>query len=193
MTAGHAPTKAATVETASAQGVDPVDELRAEWRTQIEFGVANPAVFRLSSDPDRVRLSPTAQSGKRALEARVHRLAVTGRLQGTEQRAADLIQAAGTGVIHGDSSGDRAPTRGARRGRTMSTRRMARPRAGHQQTKPQSATRSSPVQAEEAREARKIAGPTSSAMSTMRPIGVWSSHSALAPATSGRCVMGVRV
>jgi transcriptional regulator with XRE-family HTH domain len=63
----------------------------------------------------------------------------------------------------------------------------------HQQTKPQSAIRSRPVHADDAPEARKTAGHTSSSICTIRPMGVWSSHSARAPATAGRCVIGVRV
>ncbi len=91
--------KAATVAAASAADVDPLDDLRAGWQMQIEFGVRNPTLFRLLSDPDRVRHSPAAESGRRVLAARVHRIAVTGRLRVGEQRAVDLVQAAGIGVI----------------------------------------------------------------------------------------------
>ena len=91
--------KAEDVEAASAAGVDPLDDLRIGWETQIDFGVANPALFRLLSDPDRVLHSPAAQSGRRVLESRVHRVAVTGRLRVSERRAVGLIQAAGIGVI----------------------------------------------------------------------------------------------
>jgi AcrR family transcriptional regulator len=91
--------KAEDVEAASAANVDPLDDLRAGWATQIAFGVANPALFRLLSDPDRALHSPAAQSGRRVLESRVHRVAVTGRLRVSERRAVGLIQAAGIGVI----------------------------------------------------------------------------------------------
>jgi AcrR family transcriptional regulator len=91
--------KAAIVASAMAGDADPLDDLRAGWQTQIDFGVANPAVFRLLSDPARVLRSPAAQSGRLVLQARVHRVAVTGRLRVSEQRAVDLIQAAGIGVI----------------------------------------------------------------------------------------------
>jgi hypothetical protein len=73
--------------------------LRDGWRTQIDFGVANPALFRLLSDPGRVQHSPAAQSGRRVLESRIHRVAESGRLRVSEQRAVDLIQAAGIGTI----------------------------------------------------------------------------------------------
>jgi AcrR family transcriptional regulator len=97
--AAFASAKAAIVEAASADNVDPSDDLRAGWRAQIEFGMANPALFRLLSDPSRVARSPGAQSGKRVLEARVHRVAAAGRLRVSEPRAVDMIQAAGIGVI----------------------------------------------------------------------------------------------
>ena len=91
--------KAAVVAAASAENVDPLADLRAGWDTQIEFGLANPALFRLLSDPDRMVLSPAARAGRSVLESRVHRVAVTGRLRVSERRAVDLIHAAGTGLI----------------------------------------------------------------------------------------------
>jgi AcrR family transcriptional regulator len=97
--AAFASSKAAVVEAASVDNVDPLEDLRAGWRSQIEFGVANPALFRLLSDPMRVASSPAARSGRRVLEARVHRVAAAGRLRVSEPRAVAMIQAAGIGVI----------------------------------------------------------------------------------------------
>jgi AcrR family transcriptional regulator len=94
-----ASSKAATVRAASAGNVDPLEDLLAGWRSQIDFGVSNPALFRLLSDPNRVARSPGAQLGRRVLEDRVHRIAVTGRLRVSEPRAVAMIQAAGIGVI----------------------------------------------------------------------------------------------
>ena len=91
--------KAEIVSAASAADIDPLDDLRAGWAMQIDFGVANPAIFRLLSDPGRVLHSPAAQSGKRVLESRIHRVAATRRLRVGERRAVDLIQAAGIGTI----------------------------------------------------------------------------------------------
>ncbi|UIJ35310.1 TetR/AcrR family transcriptional regulator [Allobranchiibius sp. GilTou73] len=91
--------KASAVEEATAADVDPLEDLRTSWRQQIDFGLANPAVFRLLSDPDRVIVSPAAQAGRQILAARVRRLATTARLRVTEQRAVGLIQAAGIGTI----------------------------------------------------------------------------------------------
>lgn len=97
--ATYVSSKAAVVEAASAQDIDPLDDLRAGWDTQIDFGLANPALFRLLSDPDRVLPSPAARAGKHVLQSRVHRVAVTGRLRVSERLAVDLIQAAGIGTI----------------------------------------------------------------------------------------------
>jgi AcrR family transcriptional regulator len=97
--AEFASSKAAIVEAATADNVDPLDDLRAGWQSQIAFGLANPALFRLLSDPTRVARSPGAKSGKQVLEARVHRVAAAGRLRVSEPRAVGMIQAAGIGVI----------------------------------------------------------------------------------------------
>jgi AcrR family transcriptional regulator len=97
--AEFASSKAATVEAAAADSVDPVEDLRAGWESQVEFGLTNPALFRLLGDPDRVARSPAARTGRRVLEARVHRIAVAGRLRVSEPRAVAMIQAAGSGVI----------------------------------------------------------------------------------------------
>lgn len=73
--------------------------MRAGWQTQIDFGVANPSLFRLLTDPEGLARSPSAKPGRRVLEARVRRVAETGRLRVSEQRAVDLIQATGAGTI----------------------------------------------------------------------------------------------
>lgn len=92
-------TKAESVRAEAAGGTDPVDDLRAGWHIQVEFGLTHPAVFGLLNDPARTEPSPAAQSGWQVLTARVHRIAVAGRLRVTEQRAVQLVHAAGTGVI----------------------------------------------------------------------------------------------
>lgn len=95
----HVSSKAAAVEAAIEADVDPLDDLRAGWRAQIEFGVANPAVFHFLSDPSRVLRSRAAQAGRRILQARVHRVAAAGRLRVSEARAVSLLEAGGTGTI----------------------------------------------------------------------------------------------
>jgi AcrR family transcriptional regulator len=91
--------KAATVDAAAADNVDPLDDLRAGWQSQIDFGVGNPVLFHLLSDPTRVLTSSATHRGRRVLEARIRRVAVAGRLRVSEDRAAGLIQAAGIGAI----------------------------------------------------------------------------------------------
>ena len=91
--------KADVVAAASADNIDPLDDLRAGWNAQIAFGVGNPDLFRLMSDPSRALRSNAAASGKRVLEARVHRVAAAGRLRVSEPRAVGMIQSAGVGAI----------------------------------------------------------------------------------------------
>lgn len=95
----HVSAKAARERASSASGSDPLEDLRTSWYAQVEFGLAHPALFRLLSDPDRVVGSPAAQAGLRVLEARVHRLAGTGRLRTSEAQAVAMVQAAGQGTI----------------------------------------------------------------------------------------------
>jgi len=95
----HVSAKADVVDAARAGNVDPLDDLRAGWCAQVEFGLANPDVFRMLSDPARVAGSAAARLGRGVLEARIHRVAATGRLRVDERRAVDLVQAGGVGVI----------------------------------------------------------------------------------------------
>jgi AcrR family transcriptional regulator len=91
--------KTATLDAAAAEDVDPLDDLRAGWQTYIDFGVANPTLYALLSDPARALRSPATQAGRRVLESRVHRVAGTGRLRVSERTAVDLLHAAGTGAV----------------------------------------------------------------------------------------------
>lgn len=91
--------KAEHERASSEAGTDPLEDFRASWRAQVDFGLANPGLFRLLSDPDRVVGSPAAQAGLRVLESRVHRLAATGRLRVGEATAVAMVQAAGQGTI----------------------------------------------------------------------------------------------
>ncbi|GAB2598397.1 TetR/AcrR family transcriptional regulator [Microlunatus antarcticus] len=97
--AAHVAAKTAQEAEAVAADHDPLDDLRTSWMAQIDFGLAHPAVFRMLSDPARALRSPAAASGQRVLESRVHRVATTGRLRVSEQRAVALVQAAGIGTI----------------------------------------------------------------------------------------------
>lgn len=91
--------KALAAEAEADRGTDPVAALRTAFFAQIDFGVSNPDVFRLLSDPARVMRSGAARAGLDVLRARVHRLARAGLLQVDEDRCVDLVQSAGSGVI----------------------------------------------------------------------------------------------
>lgn len=90
---------AAKSERAADENGDPVEELRAAWRAHIDFGVANPDLFALLSEPGRLQRSPATAAGVKVLEARVARAAAAGMLRVSERRAVDMIHASGNGVV----------------------------------------------------------------------------------------------
>jgi AcrR family transcriptional regulator len=91
--------KAGAARAEAGRGTDPVDDLRSAFSDQVDFGVANPEVFRLLGDPARVLRSGAARAGREVLRARVHRVALAGRLRVPEERCVDVVQSAGTGVV----------------------------------------------------------------------------------------------
>ncbi|HWC23764.1 MAG TPA: TetR/AcrR family transcriptional regulator [Flexivirga sp.] len=91
--------KTAAASSSAESGDDPIASLRAGWDMTIGFGLANPELFVLLSDPARTGHSPSAEAGLRVLGERVHRVAMTGRLRVSEQQAVELIHAAGTGAV----------------------------------------------------------------------------------------------
>lgn len=91
--------KAATADAAGADGTDPVEALRAGWDATIAFGLANPDLFVIMSDPRRGRDSPAVAAGLRVLEERLRRVAAAGRLLVRESEAVRLVHAAGTGAV----------------------------------------------------------------------------------------------
>lgn len=105
--AQFAATKAAAV--AAGQADDPVTDLRHGWELTIDFGLTNPELFVLLTDPVRARQSPAAQAGIRLLAERVHRVALAGRLGVSEADAVQLIHAAGTGAILAILAGTAGP------------------------------------------------------------------------------------
>ncbi|PZE76170.1 TetR family transcriptional regulator [Curtobacterium sp. MCBD17_019] len=90
-------TKAAAVDAVT--GVDPVADLRAGWAMTIAFGLANPDLFVIMSDPRRGRDSPAVAAGIRLLEERLRRVAAAGRLAVRERDAVRLMHAAGLGAV----------------------------------------------------------------------------------------------
>lgn len=78
---------------------DPVADLRAAWRTHVEFGLANPDLYALMGRRGRGGRSPATDAGIAVLRARVRRLAAAGLLQVDEGRALMMIHAAGNGTV----------------------------------------------------------------------------------------------
>lgn len=91
--------KAALVADGAAEGTDPVAALRSGWDATIAFGLANPDLFVIMSDPRRGRGSPAVAAGLRALEERLRRVAAAGLLRVDEHEAVRLVHAAGTGAV----------------------------------------------------------------------------------------------
>jgi AcrR family transcriptional regulator len=79
--------------------LDPVADLRAGWQMHVEFGLANPELFALFSAPGRLQESHAFSAGTEILQRRIHRLASAGLLRVDEQRATDMVRAAGTGAV----------------------------------------------------------------------------------------------
>ncbi|MDJ0381999.1 TetR/AcrR family transcriptional regulator [Streptomyces sp. G-G2] len=78
---------------------DPVEDLRTGWTLNIGFALANPALYCLMyGDPRPGGPSAAAVAAFEHLTAYVHRIAEAGRLRVTEERAARLVHAAGSGT-----------------------------------------------------------------------------------------------
>lgn len=88
-----------TEKTKREPDADPVEDLRLGWDAHVAFGLANPAIFTLISTSYPEPLSRAAAAGMAALRERVRRVARTGRLRVSEERAVDLIHAMGTGTV----------------------------------------------------------------------------------------------
>jgi AcrR family transcriptional regulator len=80
-------------------GDDPVDDLRAGWDLHVAFGLTQPAFYTLIFGDPRPGTEPTAaRLAGEVLAERVRRVARAGRLRVSEERAAQLVHAAGLGV-----------------------------------------------------------------------------------------------
>ena len=99
--AEHVMTQWVADKTAAAarEDPDPLTALRAGWVMQIEFGLANPELYALLNAPERRHRSPATSAGIEILRRRVHRLAADGHLRVSEQRAVEMIHAAGSGAV----------------------------------------------------------------------------------------------
>lgn len=77
---------------------DPVADLRAAWQRHLDFGLANPDLTRLLLAP-RHAGSPATTAGLEVLRTRVRRVASAGLLAVPEERAVQMVHAAGTGLV----------------------------------------------------------------------------------------------
>jgi AcrR family transcriptional regulator len=99
-TAAYAVTRYVSGKGARKALPDPVDDLRHGWDRHVAFGLAHPAVFVLMrSDSPGGAMSEALEAGERILRAKVHRVALAGRLRVTEERAITLMHATGVGII----------------------------------------------------------------------------------------------
>jgi AcrR family transcriptional regulator len=86
-------------KTALERSDDPVEDLRRGWDLHVGFGVAQPAFYTLIYGEPRPGVeSPAAREAATILAAQVRRIAEAGRLRVSEDRAAHLIHAAGSGM-----------------------------------------------------------------------------------------------
>ncbi|MGW4395298.1 TetR/AcrR family transcriptional regulator [Amycolatopsis nivea] len=83
-------------KTAEPPAEDPLEDLRRGWDQHLEFGLANPALYRLMTT--RPGPSPALEKSLAILASRVSRIASAGRLRVPEPLAAALIHAAGSGA-----------------------------------------------------------------------------------------------
>jgi AcrR family transcriptional regulator len=78
---------------------DPVDDLRVGWDLHVGFGLENPALYALMyGEPRTGAPSAAAIAAADVLALHVRHIAEAGRLRVAEERAADLVHAAGCGT-----------------------------------------------------------------------------------------------
>lgn len=78
------------------QSADPLETLRRAFDLGVAFGVDNPALHAILTQP---RATPAAESGFGMLRHFVRALAAAGRLKMEEARATALVQAVSTGTV----------------------------------------------------------------------------------------------
>lgn len=86
-------------KTRGVDDADPVEGLKRGWDIHVAFGVANPTIFALVALSSLQAASSANDAGLAVLRQRVRRVAASGRLRVSEERAVDLISAMGNGVI----------------------------------------------------------------------------------------------
>jgi AcrR family transcriptional regulator len=78
---------------------DPVEDLRKGWNLNVQFGLANPALYTLMyTEPRPDGPPPAAVAALETLAGHISRIAEVGRLRIDQARAAQLVHAAGSGT-----------------------------------------------------------------------------------------------
>ena len=81
-------------------GPEPVEDLRTGWEAHIGFGLAHPGLYALMyGDPRPGVETPAATAARGILHEHVRRIAAAGRLRVSEELAAHMIHAAGSGTV----------------------------------------------------------------------------------------------
>ncbi|MCM8554292.1 TetR/AcrR family transcriptional regulator [Streptomyces sp. STCH 565 A] len=79
---------------------DPMADLRRAWDTHVEFGLAEPAFYSLMFSPEQVgQRSAGVRAAVDALSDLIHRVAATGQLVMSVERATTLVYSCGIGVV----------------------------------------------------------------------------------------------
>ncbi len=79
---------------------DPIEALRAGWDLHIDFGLTSPSIYLLMyAEPRLGKKSPAAETSFQMLRKHIGRVASAGRLRVSEERAANLFHAAGSGMV----------------------------------------------------------------------------------------------
>jgi AcrR family transcriptional regulator len=79
---------------------DPVEDLRAGWDLHVAFGLENPAFYVLMyGRPDPASRPTAAAEAHEILLGLVRRIAAAGQLTVSVDRAAEMVHAAGMGVV----------------------------------------------------------------------------------------------
>ena len=87
-------------KTAQEASDDPVDDLRTGWDLHVAFGLENPSFYVLMyGRPDPASRPHAAAEAHEILLGLVRRVAAAGRLVVSVDRAAEMVHAAGMGVV----------------------------------------------------------------------------------------------
>ena len=79
---------------------DPVEALRSGWDLHVDFGLAHRALYLVMfAEPMPGVKSAAAEASVQMLRKHVRRVAASGRLRVSEERAANLFHAAGSGTV----------------------------------------------------------------------------------------------